>query len=345
MAIYFLSASLFLTSPAVFFSGNYFRSAKILSMTLLIILLFLIVRWVRSSQFQMGNYPLAIFVSILMSTSDRQGYFFLIASTVVIAILWFCSKKRIYLKLLLPLIFSNIFVITYVYIIGPWLIHFFAKEHVSTATLLPDLTNYRGGDSRPEITGVAAKALSFLRDSCSVVLSNIGYFFGNVRISVLFILSAPLLIILFLKRKKIMHQKNAKNLLIILSSSFFLIIIMFYFMIIKHPPIIWPSVRRVYYVLPISLFSFFSLIIFSAIMLKLWGGSKKYIILVLSLLVCFNITSLPMQSSVIKQTGNRKIDMFFRDSEELLVCLKTKEKKASKLPANFAKLCNKLKMN
>ena len=142
-----------------------------------------------------------------------------------------------------------------------------------------------------------------------------------------------------------MHQKNAKNLLIILSSSFFLIIIMFYFMIIKHPPIIWPSVRRVYYVLPISLFSFFSLIIFSAIMLKLWGGSKKYIILVLSLLVCFNITSLPMQSSVIKQTGNRKSDMFFRDSEELLVCLKTKEKKASKLPANFAKLCNKLKMN
>jgi hypothetical protein len=126
--IFLLITALYLTTPALFLGGEYFRSSKILVSFFLILLIFLHYLYTQS---KLQNKKLVTMIGVslfLMSLSDLQGSYYVLVLVAVSVLLLIYFKSKKYLLLLAVNTTAVVLYILYLNSIGPLLImHFSGK--------------------------------------------------------------------------------------------------------------------------------------------------------------------------------------------------------------------------
>lgn len=336
--IFMLLASLFLTAPATFFSGIFFRTSKILSSVFFILVTFILFKHL----FARGKSPSLLIIiliplSLFMSLSDRQGHFFLLALTCIFFIFWGFCKKNIYRKIFLLFLCSTIISLFYNYFAGPYLVKRLTGFQVDTIYMRPDFLTYTRQDPRWIIPNLWLKLWSFVVDSFLFILDTFSYFFGNVP---LLIITLALAFSLF-----VIVKSKKKEIILLLLFAFIFVFIMTYFMLIKQPQMVWPGIRRIYYALPLNLlFLLFSSFAISQIV-QLWPKSKILIVFILTVSLFLNIISLPGHYKIIKYSVESDEYKVYEYAPRLLECLKRPDKPENfyRLPKEVENVCNKLR--
>lgn len=415
--IFGLLAALFLTAPSTFFSGFFLRSAKILTAVFFTLIFYILLKLLRdltldtrnskldkevrslkleknrASNFQLQDptssfklpvpFYFIIPLSLLMSVSDRQGYFFLLSLTFIFFLLTiysFFSKRKIiysnkyntaeqvsemeglplarrsgdihrhvqrglgrltsrqsstngkeisdriwsnnfikksetklFRKIFLLFFVSTIFALIYTYYLGPLLIKSFTGVQPDFTYMKLDFKDWIRQDPRPEMQKFDKKILSLFFDSTGLFFDTIGYYFGNIH--------AVVVIGLVLFATFILLKTKDRLTLLICFNSFLLILIMYFFMVVKHPSILWPGIRYMYYNFPTNLIILFFASFVIGKMLSYWPKDKAVIVFILFVMFILNILALPDDFRIIKMV-NAPIEHQY--APRLLQCLKDK---------------------
>jgi len=284
--------ALFWTSPSIFLGGVIFRNGKI-GVTLLTALLYLFIYKVISARQAGDESPISRKSSILyflmllgLSLLDEQGLYLNITVVAFLAI-WRLGYRNsdIYMMLLLG-VASILLHEFYRYIIAPQLTLMlngytpnFSYQTLPIQKLLQDLPAYL-------IAGIYLYVETFR------------FLIGNPPFAVgIILLVLAIFFPIFYARKY--PAESAASLaffnltfLAVVTTNCLMVIAMNTLMVLRHPPLMWPDVSRVYYWLPTNVMLALTL----AILLKLLSNARVSKWLILStLLVAFagNIAALP----------------------------------------------------
>src|SRR3989338_7317875 len=113
LILFTLTVAIFLSSPAVFFSGIFFRTAKILTGVILTFMVFAIIKFLlnQPSLSDLKTFLLSFGITslgILISLVDRQGFFLLLALNLIFLLLAIFHQKKQYLALFILLSISTV---------------------------------------------------------------------------------------------------------------------------------------------------------------------------------------------------------------------------------------------
>jgi hypothetical protein len=294
---------LFWTSPSIFLSGNFFRSAKVGVALIAAILFLLIFRFINTdgqftqSRFRVYLWLTFFFTSIIMTLFDRQGVY-LLGIALCFVLFWsifFTQRKN--LLLTSSLIGGIIFSFIYNYVIGPFFtLSFnqyspnFSYQHMPWGKFFDYLAPY-------------------IWAGTSLYLDTVRFMFGNVPA----ILIAAALCILFLASMFFAYQelRTGKRLKRSTASSlgfFFCTVALFIglnaLMVLRHTPIFDPDVRRVYYWIPEVTVLYLTLAV--CLSYRKITRYNTIIELLLIIAVLGNVLALPRHYDIVAQ-GHTKI--------------------------------------
>jgi len=333
--IVLLLFSLFLTAPAVFFSGIFFRTGKILSSVFLILILYLILQQLSPKNKKLSLLLLPL--SFLMSISDRQGHFFLLAITFIFFALWAFTRKKTYKRFFILFLFSSLIALLYDYYLGPSIIKRITGVQPNIIFMRPDFLTYTRQDPRWIISNLWLKLWSFVIDSLLFILDTFSYFLGNTHLFII-VLALVFGFVAIFKSKK-------KEIFLLLLLSFFLVFIMTFFMLIKQPQMVWPGIRRIYYAFPLNLF----ILLFSSLainqFIRFWPKTKVLLVFTLTTMLFLNIISLPNHYQIIRYSVESDEYKVHEYSPRLFHCLKNSSNPESfyRLPKEVENVCSQLR--
>ena len=261
------------------------RTAKILTATGVVILLVELFRvnsrHIISRRLPWRYYLTLIFSASILAYADRQGFFFLLCIFGFTTIHWLLKRERIFGEITLILLLSIGMEQLYFYKIAPFLTHHFFNYSPNfnfTKLAYADLWQSPGNYAK-----TAALALG----------NSVRFLLGCAP---LWLLSSFLIFWIAQSLRHVReHQwRQGLPLFIMISGSLIVLWIMYILMILKHPPILWPDIQRVYYWLPTGALA---LVGFAHILANCVGtGSNRNRLIATALLlfgVLGNILSLP----------------------------------------------------
>jgi hypothetical protein len=337
--LYALLTALFLTAPSTFFSNNFFRSSKMLVAVFTALVIYIVLRLIKKTAINCNSrvsVVLLIVFGLLLSISDRQGYFILLSFTAVFFLLWILRKERGYQKIFILLLVTAGLAYVYTYVIGPFLITSLTGFRPDLSVLKIDFLSFTRQDPLPEVNGFIPKLQAIVLRSLLFFLDTIGYFFGNLN---------PLLVLFGLIIVLLLLIKMNKNYFPVFLFSLFLLFIMFFFMLVKQPQMVWPGVRRIYYTLPVNLlFLIFSLFLASRL-LQLWPKLKYTLLIILTFAFISNLLSLPSHLYLIQYGVQSDEYTVHEYGSRLKQCLLRSKASVSsfQLPPLAEKVCQSLR--
>lgn len=303
-----LIISIFLATPAVFFSNYIFRTSKIIVALLILLIIYFLLKREK-------KYSLLFFFSILIPLFDRQGFFFLICLNIVYFILLLLKKRKQYLILVYVFACSILINIFYTYFLAPLLIKNAVGYFPDMSYLNIDLTDLI---QKPHI----------IIDSLLFTLDSFVYFFGNIGRLPTVVILLPFLWL---------FRKNFAVLL-----SIFFIFILNTLMVLRHPWILWPETRIIYYIIPSFVLYALAVNMAAVAILKLWPKTEKFIIMFLLIVFVLNVLSLPRHFNTLKN-GYFKLE--YSLSPQILKCIREKNLQTNifNLPSDMEGFCRNLR--
>lgn len=336
--VFILVTSLFLTSPVIYLSNFYFRSAKILTAFFLTASIVFFLRFTKKAK----KLDLIMFIlaSLFMSLSDRQGYFAQLSFLVVTISAFFIMRKKKYLVLFLAAFVAVIISNFYTYFAAPKIIYQKTGFAVNLRHLRMDFDNYLDltyetiGYKNPNtLQSHLSRVPGNIKQGGILLTDSISYMFGSIHFS--FFISLIMLFLFYLSRKNL-------KLTLIITLCLFLAWTMTIMLIIKHPPILWADLRRHYYMIaPTTLGFLFALFALSQIEQRI-PRAKSLITIALSILLGFNMLFLPYHLKFIRDYGSSPA---FKYAPELVRCVRQKNIKMENfnLSPDSKQMCQRLR--
>lgn len=242
---------LFWTSPAVFLGGELFRSSKIGAALTIVVSYRLLYRRLMADGkgapevLSFRSYLILFAWAWLATLFDRQGVFMVGVVLVFLGFHFFSYRRLSTLKLAAPYVAALLVSLLYNYMIAPAL------------TLA---INHYGPDFSYQHLPWAQLYLStefLVSGATSIYFDTVRFFLGNIPFWCAVAL-VPGLIFAVLPRnaERRSHKPFFRVALGFCLSQTMLIWIMILLMVLRHKPLVWPSVRRTYYFLPlVSMFA------------------------------------------------------------------------------------------
>jgi hypothetical protein len=312
----YLSLILFLSSPAILFSGTLYRTNKVVaSLGIFLTILFITKSFLeKESNSRFKNYILFFYTyisCILACGSDEQGFIFsLLIFLILIYINIFYGKKLLTELYIITLSLLTYFL--YIKILGPWL--FESINGIIPLTIPVDQSEILNKSNF--INSVRLLIRYFI-----LLFGNIRYFGELTNTIYVFI---TILFTYLLIRK--LSKTNITKLIVLLLFSILYIAFVLNIMTLKHPAIYWEDIFT-YYSLPIItlLFSVFLLFINYAI-----KNNKVNIIflnIILTILIILNFTSLSYYKNIFRN-GHLK---HFRSANQVVKAVEAEVDQSSRI--------------
>lgn len=306
--IQLIISSLYLTSPAAFLTANYYRSSKILTSFFIVLLIYLILTYLEKNK---TNNKLLILISIcafLMSTSDKQGAFFVLSFSAISFLIFVLERKLKKFMIFISFIISSCAYIVYSDYLGPWLIKYFSGTPPPTyGSFLDFINTYK-------------VILNNFFNSLLYLFYQFAYFFGNSSIlagsMICIILTISFIYLFVFKKRKNDSDKIILSLpLLLLISSLGLISLMLVYSINL---LTWPDVRIVYYNLPfVTLIFLFVSLLISRLTL-IYPKIKNVVIAFLLIFLMLNIKNIPVHYATLK---NGHLKQSFNETAGVRKCI------------------------
>jgi hypothetical protein len=225
--------ALYLTAPCVFLSTSCFRAGKI---ALTLALAFLALRLWRDLSNNDGGYArwtLFAAVAFAATICDRQGFYLMLVTAVSLALLCGLRRTRAVVAALVATLAAVGLSTVYNHLIGPYLTF--------------KLNGYWPDSSFQELPWQTFRANpgAYILAGVGELMDTARFMFGNIP--EVFALPLFAAIVLFVARR---HGRLWASI-----STLFLLSVaaMNTLMTLRHPPLIYPDIRRVYYWLPATL--------------------------------------------------------------------------------------------
>jgi hypothetical protein len=223
---------LFWTSPAIFLGGVIFRTAKVgvaLAVVFLYWRIFRILHEARiSARAWLGCFACAWAATLF----DREGVFLVAVAVVFLAFWFFSHQEKTALKLMGALSAALGLSVIYCYIVAPLLT-------LSLNNYWPDF-KYQHLPWRE----LAEKPLFFISSGLSLYFDTVRFFLGNIPLWGAVMVVFGLVYLAF-------HKGLRWSALGLVLSQTILIWVMIVLMVLRHEALLWPDVRRGYYMLPV----------------------------------------------------------------------------------------------
>jgi hypothetical protein len=314
---------LFWTTPCVFFF-SYFRSAKIGVALAVTVLFFVIYRILRRDlhdkehPFPPTTWLLCFAVAWCAARFDPQGFFLVVVIFAFLS-LWFSAfpSKNI-LKLLLAFGASIILSVLYKYQIAPMLT--FHLNHY-----WPNFT-YQQIHSQPYPVHLeqlithplySYNGVSLFVDTLRFLIGNIPYNVASALLGV-----SILLVLLCISIRARIGRKNIKLVSVVAAGfmmSYMLICLMIVIMAIKHPQLLWPDLRRIYYWSPITSVVCMTIAFILSQLSKMRYSVKWLLFVIMIIAIGGNIYAIPQHRAVITESH---LKPFYENAPRLLAALR-----------------------
>lgn len=299
---------LFLTSPSVFLSGFYFRSAKI-GVSLMAVVFWCTAYRMLAPRIPASRPPawqLPVQLAILAITSiaaalfDRQGVFLVAMACLFFALRLVSVRDRVTLLVFSVCLGSFGFSSLYNHWIAPKIIH--------------HLNGYRPNFAfqHLDLHDLVERPLYYLHWGSSLFLKTTKFLLGNLTTVQTVAIAVPAIIWLASLQSpwQVRNLKTGKDQLFPWASAVVftlmgcLIVSMNMLMLLKHPMLLWwEDIQRIYYWLPVcSLIVMMIPLAVQALVQKQWLP-KRAVATLLALLVTCNLISLPTHLHVFR-TGH-----------------------------------------
>ncbi len=291
---------LFLTSPAPFFSGFYFRTGKILT-SLFILLGFYLTLLFRDEILSKKQTSLNVILTILLSFCwgcciglfDEIGMATL--GIFALLLLFRLSQHHHWIYLQIGLLFSLLFLILYKVKLGPFLVAYWGTDKSSLVALTPPQPSLQLDLNWQTYFHLSPLFLDYL----SLLMGNF-----NPLITSLFCLLIMSLTILTTFINPLPNIiKQPIPILNSLAISFFIVsiamVLILRIMEVQHPPLLWSDVQRIYYSLPFTLVFTLGLFALTCHLLKMMTLNPWIIVGVVGLLILFNVNEIPNHYQII----------------------------------------------
>jgi hypothetical protein len=281
---------LFLTSSTMILSGPIFRSAKIGVGTSLMGLFFLLYKKYKGEHGKNSLDYLLIFLASLSAVLfDQQGAYLIIASILVLSLLPHRPGFNRW-KIIGLLSASTALKFGYNYIIGPMLIFKINGYYPSFDFQTLNLKYF------------FIAMPYYLTNGLYLFIGNVKYMVGNNDLVLIILIIFYFVIHPFSKYNINSVSNYVKNYKVIFPQYLaiigsILLILMNSLMFLKHSPLIWPDVQRVYYWIPSTVIILFALSLIIKTLIKEYN--QNLIRLVLVVLVSSNILSVPENYRII----------------------------------------------
>ena len=289
-----LLALLFWTAPFVYLH-YLLRTAKILTAAALVVLIVEIyrVRIKSPASSAAQNLPFRYFISLAISAwvlcfSDRQGFFFLVIICLFLVSQW-AIKRNLKTRRIIQLLISILILeLIYFFWIAPAL-----TEHLFNYPRDLSFNQIPLGELFVRPLYFAYQALSLLVGTCSLLLGNASHW----------ILALTLILALIFALTQDIKQRIWRDRIPL--SAFIVITLialwgMFMLMVLRHPPILWPDIRLVYYWIPTGAL----IALGTTIVMAEWtdGHPSRKIVFsaLLLLLILGNINALPKHRQIVE---------------------------------------------
>ena len=239
-----LLALLFWTAPFVYLH-YLLRTAKILTAAALVVLIIEIYRALIKSTASIATQrlPFRYFISLAISAwvlcfSDRQGFFFLVIICLFLALQWGIKRNWRTGRILQLLISILIFELIYFFWIAPAL-----TEYLFNYPRDLSFNQIPLGELFTSPLHLADQALSLLVGTCSLLLGNTSHWSlaPALILALIFALAQDI-------KQRIWRDRIPLTAFIVI--TLFALWGMFILMVVRHPPILWPDIRLIYYWIP-----------------------------------------------------------------------------------------------
>jgi hypothetical protein len=308
--------SLYWTSPSIFFAGDYYRSSKsgtAIATALLFLLIYKYFQQTNSKQQHTKFLVIAIFlVSLLATLLDRQG-FFMIGAAVLFILFWqveFPGRQNF-----LPLVALGIslaFSMVYNVFLAPWLTY--------------SLNHYQPNFSYQQIPWERffRDPLSYIIEGTSLYIDTVRFALGNIPpeivvIGLIFLIIAVSNKYLRERKQNGRAEKSTGTGIGLILTNVFLLIALNSLMILRHPPLVWNDVRRVYYWIPEIAMLFMAFALGLSALLNQTNIRSNLIMVLLFLAVIGNVYALPSHKSYLL---NGHLKAYYESAPALLEGLK-----------------------
>ena len=225
--------ALYLTAPCVYLTTSCFRAAKIALTLALAILARQLWRGLRNNDSGYARWTLFAVVAFAATICDRQGFYFMLVTAVCLAVLCALRRTRAAVVALVASLAVVGLSTVYNHLIGPYLTF-------RLNGYWPDLTF----QNLPWQVFRAAPG-AYIWAGVGELLDTTRFMFGSFP-SVLVLPFLAAAVFFIAKRHGRVWASIAGLLLLSLAAMNTL-------MTLRHPPLIWPDIRRVYYWLPETL--------------------------------------------------------------------------------------------
>lgn len=230
---------LFLTSPAPFLTGLYYRTSKILTSLGIFFMFWLIT--IKKNSFgknesrysHLTSFLLTFFIVTFTCLADEQGLAYMILAFIIPLVYFKFYERKNFLPLVWGFLFSFIFVYLYRKILDPFLY------------LIGSGTNHA------QIQYAGTLSFQNFKQGFFLLSEYVQQFFGNIGMIGAFILIGFSIFIMFhYISKKNINQKYKLIPVSVLIIGIVYIVFLLNLMTIAHPPLLWADVKIVYYTLP-----------------------------------------------------------------------------------------------
>jgi hypothetical protein len=306
---------LFWTSPNVFLF-SYFRSAKI-GVALAITILFFVIYHILRKDWQSKEYRLPLTTWLLCfsiawgaTLFDEEG-FFLVVTIIAFLSLWISAfPSGNILKLLLAFGASIILSLLYKYQVAPIVTfhlnhywpHFASRQQIHLEELI---TQHH-----------------YVREAVILFMDTLRFLIGNIPYAALVLLGGILLLLASFIFGVETGRKNIKLFSIGITGfmmSYVLICLMIAIMVLKHPPILAPDIRRIYYLLPITPILCMTIALILSQLSKIWFISKWLLSVLMFIAIAGNIYAIPQHKAILINGGAASL---YENAPRLLVALR-----------------------
>lgn len=308
---------LYWTSPSIFLAGDYFRSSKNGVALTGALLFFLLYKFFNAQKTEADKnssikYWAAFFgIALAATLFDRQGVYF-VAMAIFFVLFWnliFPDKKNV--SLLGALSASLAFSLLYNYWFAPLLTEYF--NHYQPNFLYQQIPWHR----------LFNDPAGYFLAGTSLYIDTLRFMLGNIPTEIVMagiILTAVLIIRKFLKEKKsnIPISKSTFVSLGLLLTNMGLLIGLNTIMVLKHPPLLWLDVRRVYYWIPQTVILFMTLALYLSTLHIQTLLQKQLVAVLLVSALLGNVTALPQHKSYLL---NGHLEKYYEFTPSLLDAL------------------------
>jgi len=283
---------LYWTSPSVFLAGSYFRSSKngvALTSAILFLLLHKFLSMDNSNpEKHISNTSWLVLFAVAWASTlfDRQGFYFIGMIILLISFWHVAFPHRSNISLLG--VFGATLTISVLYNLwfAPFLTEYF--------------NHYQPNFSYQAMPwgSLISAPLTYIAAGAFLYLDTLRFMFGNLPLEVatigLTIVIAEVFRRLVKKRKvsKELSRFNVASIGLILMNVV-LLVDLDTLMVLRHPALLWPDVRRVYYWLPQAVILYMSLALCISNLKDLRGAYAHVILILLLLAIIGNVISIP----------------------------------------------------